>query len=51
MCRAVVESFSRQAADDLVRFLECRADEMAPGGRLLIAVPAQRTILDRSGRL
>ena len=24
-----------------MRFLECRADEMAPGGRLLIAVPAR----------
>jgi hypothetical protein len=32
-------AFARQADADLVRFLQCRADELAPGGKLLIAGP------------
>jgi hypothetical protein len=31
--------FRRQAEEDLVRFLECRARELVPGGKLLIATP------------
>jgi hypothetical protein len=34
-----VDAFARQADGDLVRFLRCRADELAPGGKLLIASP------------
>lgn len=36
---AAVEAYRAQAAGDLRRFLECRAAEMASGGRLLLAVP------------
>src|SRR5262249_45233454 len=32
-------AFRRQAEEDLVRFLECRARELVPGGRLLLASP------------
>jgi hypothetical protein len=32
-------AFTRQAEQDLVRFLECRARELAPGGKLLLASP------------
>jgi hypothetical protein len=32
-------AFSRQAEQDLVRFLECRARELVPGGKLLLASP------------
>jgi hypothetical protein len=32
-------AFSQQAEQDLVRFLECRARELVPGGKLLIASP------------
>jgi hypothetical protein len=32
-------AFSRQAEQDLVRFLECRARELVPGGKLLVASP------------
>jgi hypothetical protein len=32
-------AFSRQAEQDLVRFLECRAEELVPGGKLLLASP------------
>src|SRR6516164_701751 len=35
----VAAAFSRQAEQDLVRFLECRARELVPGGKLLIATP------------
>jgi hypothetical protein len=38
---ATVAAFSQQAANDLIRFLECRAAEIAPGGRLLVAQPAR----------
>jgi hypothetical protein len=38
---AAVEAFSRQAEHDLVQFLECRAAEIVPGGRLLVAQPAR----------
>jgi hypothetical protein len=31
--------FTRQAEHDLVRFLECRARELAMGGKLLVAAP------------
>lgn len=33
------EAFARQADRDLVRFLHCRADELTPGGKLLIVTP------------
>jgi hypothetical protein len=33
------EAFARQADRDLVRFLECRAAELASGGKLLIVSP------------
>jgi len=33
-------AFTHQAEQDLVRFLECRARELAPGAKLLIATPA-----------
>jgi hypothetical protein len=32
-------AFRRQAEQDLVRFLECRARELVPGGKLLVATP------------
>jgi hypothetical protein len=32
-------AFTRQAEEDLVRFLECRARELVPGGKLLLAGP------------
>jgi hypothetical protein len=32
-------AFTRQAEKDLVRFLECRAHELVPGGKLLVASP------------
>jgi hypothetical protein len=32
-------AFTRQAEQDLVRFLECRARELVPGGKLLVATP------------
>ena len=32
-------AFTRQAEQDLVRFLECRAEELVPGGKLLLASP------------
>jgi hypothetical protein len=32
-------AFERQAEQDLIRFLECRAQELVPGGKLLIATP------------
>jgi hypothetical protein len=32
-------AFRRQAEQDLVRFLECRARELVPGGKLLLASP------------
>jgi hypothetical protein len=32
-------AFRRQAEQDLVRFLECRARELVPGGKLLLAGP------------
>jgi hypothetical protein len=32
-------AFTRQAEQDLVRFLECRARELVPGGKLLLAAP------------
>jgi cyclopropane-fatty-acyl-phospholipid synthase len=32
-------AFQRQAEQDLVRFLECRARELVPGGKLLLASP------------
>jgi SAM dependent carboxyl methyltransferase len=38
---AAVEAFSLQAAHDLVRFLDCRAAEIAQGARLLVAQPAR----------
>jgi hypothetical protein len=35
----VTAAFQRQAEQDLVRFLECRAGELVPGGKLLLASP------------
>jgi hypothetical protein len=35
----VTAAFTRQADQDLVRFLECRAGELVPGGKLLLASP------------
>jgi hypothetical protein len=32
-------AFRRQAEQDLVRFLECRAQELVPGGKLLLTSP------------
>ena len=32
-------AFKGQAEQDLVRFLECRARELVPGGKLLLASP------------
>jgi hypothetical protein len=36
---AATAAFARQAERDLVRFLECRARELVPGGKLLLAAP------------
>jgi hypothetical protein len=36
----VVAAFERQAEQDLIRFLEYRARELVPGGKLLVASPA-----------
>ncbi len=35
----VAAAFRRQAEQDLVRFLQCRARELVPGGKLLVATP------------
>jgi hypothetical protein len=35
----VASAFRRQAEQDLVRFLQCRAQELVPGGKLLLASP------------
>jgi hypothetical protein len=35
----VTAAFTRRAEQDLVRFLECRARELVPGGKLLLATP------------
>ena len=35
----VTAAFSRQAEQDLLRFLECRAQELVPEGKLLLAGP------------
>jgi hypothetical protein len=35
----VTAAFREQAEQDLVRFLECRARELVPGGKLLLASP------------
>ena len=35
----VTAAFKRQSEQDLVRFLECRARELVPGGKLLLASP------------
>jgi hypothetical protein len=35
----VTSAFKRQAEQDLARFLECRARELVPGGKLLLASP------------
>ena len=35
----VAAAFTRQAEQDLVRFLECRARELVPGAKLLLAGP------------
>jgi hypothetical protein len=35
----VTAAFTRQAEEDLVRFLECRARELVSGGKLLVAGP------------
>jgi hypothetical protein len=35
----VTNAFKRQADNDLVRFLDCRANELVPGGKLLLAAP------------
>ncbi|HTU17119.1 MAG TPA: hypothetical protein VMG10_03590 [Gemmataceae bacterium] len=37
------DAFARQADRDLVRFLECRARELLPGGKLLIVSPGDST--------
>jgi hypothetical protein len=37
------EAFTRQAERDWVRFLECRAVELVPGGKLLVATPGDST--------
>jgi hypothetical protein len=36
---AATAAFTRQAEQDLVRFLECRARELVPGAKLLLAGP------------
>jgi SAM-dependent methyltransferase len=35
----VTAAFQQQAEQDLVRFLKCRARELVPGGKLLVACP------------
>jgi gibberellin A4 carboxyl methyltransferase len=35
----VIEVFTRQAAQDWARFLDCRARELASGGKLIVATP------------
>jgi hypothetical protein len=40
---ATTAAFERQAHRDLVRFLQCRAEELAPGGKLLIVSPGDGT--------
>jgi hypothetical protein len=35
-----VAAFTQRAERDLIRFLECRAAELVPGGKLLIVTPA-----------
>jgi hypothetical protein len=37
---ATAEAFAARAADDLVRFLAARARELVPGGKLVLATPA-----------
>jgi S-adenosylmethionine-dependent carboxyl methyltransferase len=37
------DAFARQAEGDLVRFLQHRADELVPGGKLLIVSPGDST--------
>jgi hypothetical protein len=37
----VTAAFLRQAEEDLVRFLQCRARELVPGGKLLLASPGE----------
>ena len=39
MSPKVASAFKRQAELDLIRFLECRARELVPGGKLLLAGP------------
>jgi hypothetical protein len=36
-----VAAFSRQAERDWLRFLECRAREMTPGGKLIVGCPGE----------
>ncbi|MGD9645173.1 MAG: hypothetical protein AB7U73_05630 [Pirellulales bacterium] len=38
---AAVAAFAEQARSDLLRFLAARADELVPGGKLLVCVPAR----------
>ena len=48
----VTAAFRRQAEQDLVRFLQCRAQELVPGGKLLLASPgdtAQARVSDGLG--
>jgi hypothetical protein len=44
----IAAAFQRQAEQDLVRFLQCRARELVPGGKLLLASPGD-TDLARVG--
>ena len=44
--REVAAAFSEQAAGDLVRFLQARAGELVPGGKLILASPGD----DERGR-
>jgi hypothetical protein len=37
--KEVTAAFERQAEEDLIRFLECRARELVPGAKLLLAGP------------
>jgi hypothetical protein len=39
MSPEATDAFKRQAEQDLVRFLECRAEELVPEGKLLVASP------------
>lgn len=39
MPAATIDAFTRQAEQDLVRFLQARAGELVPGGKLLIVSP------------